>query len=52
MVPTRLPGQAARAGRAGADLASDRAVGRRTWEEFAVGRVSPPGGSRPGRDQS
>jgi hypothetical protein len=29
-----LPGQAARAIRAGANLAPERAVGRQTWEEF------------------
>lgn len=34
LVPVRLPGQGARALRAGANLAPDRAVGRRTWEEF------------------
>ena len=34
IVPVRLPGKAARAFRAGANLAPDRAVGRRTWEEF------------------
>jgi hypothetical protein len=34
MVTIRLPGQAARAIRAGANLAPDRAVGQRTWEEF------------------
>jgi uncharacterized protein YbjT (DUF2867 family) len=34
MVPVRLPGQAARAVRAGANLNPERAVGRRTWEEF------------------
>jgi uncharacterized protein YbjT (DUF2867 family) len=34
LVPVPLPGQAARAIRAGANLAPDRAVGRRTWEEF------------------
>ena len=33
-VPVRFPGGAARAIRAGANLAPDRAVGRRTWEEF------------------
>ena len=42
MVSARLPGQAARAGRPGANLALDRAVGWRTWEEFLVGQVSPP----------
>ena len=34
LVPMRLPGKAARAIRAGANLAPDRAVGRRTWEDF------------------
>jgi uncharacterized protein YbjT (DUF2867 family) len=34
IVPVWLPGRAARAIRAGANLAPDRAVGRRTWEEF------------------
>jgi hypothetical protein len=33
-VSVRLPGRAARALRAGANLAPDRAVGRRTWEAF------------------
>jgi uncharacterized protein YbjT (DUF2867 family) len=32
LLPMRLPGKAARAFRAGANLAPDRAVGRRTWE--------------------
>jgi uncharacterized protein YbjT (DUF2867 family) len=41
MVPVRLPGAAARAVRAGANLAPDRAVGRRTWEEFLAEQVSP-----------
>jgi uncharacterized protein YbjT (DUF2867 family) len=40
LVPVRLPGKAARAFRAGANLAPDRAVGRRTWEEFLAKRVS------------
>jgi uncharacterized protein YbjT (DUF2867 family) len=40
MVPTRLPGRAARAVRDGAILAPDRAVGKRTWEDFLAGRVS------------
>jgi uncharacterized protein YbjT (DUF2867 family) len=39
LVPVRLPGAAARAFRAGANLAPDRAVGRRTWEEFLAGQV-------------
>jgi uncharacterized protein YbjT (DUF2867 family) len=34
IVPIRVPGKAARALRAGANLAPDRAVGRRTWEAF------------------
>jgi uncharacterized protein YbjT (DUF2867 family) len=40
IVPVRLPGKAARAYRAGANLAPDRAVGRRSWEEFLAERVS------------
>jgi uncharacterized protein YbjT (DUF2867 family) len=38
-VPVRLPGKAARAVRAGAILAPDQAVGRRTWEEFLSDRL-------------
>jgi uncharacterized protein YbjT (DUF2867 family) len=34
LVSLRLPGRAARAFRAGANLAPDHAVGRRTWEDF------------------
>jgi uncharacterized protein YbjT (DUF2867 family) len=34
LVPLRLPGKAARAYREGANLAPERAVGRRSWEEF------------------
>ena len=51
IVPIGLPGAAAHAIRAGADLAPDRAVGRRTWEEFLAGDVLTalprwaPGGS-------
>jgi uncharacterized protein YbjT (DUF2867 family) len=40
LVPVRLPGKAARAYRAGANLAPERAVGRRTWEAFLAARVS------------
>ncbi|MDP9134453.1 MAG: NAD(P)H-binding protein [Actinomycetota bacterium] len=40
IVPVRLPGKAARAFRAGANLAPDRAVGHRTWEGFLAERVS------------
>jgi uncharacterized protein YbjT (DUF2867 family) len=41
-----LPGKAARAFRAGANLAPERAVGRRTWEEFLAERVSSSSDSR------
>ena len=40
LLPLPVPGRAARALRAGANLALDRAVGRRTWEEFLADRVS------------
>jgi uncharacterized protein YbjT (DUF2867 family) len=36
VVPVRLPGKAARAFRAGANLAPERAVGHRTWEDFLL----------------
>jgi len=39
LVPVHIPGQAARALRAGANLAPDCAVGRRTWEQFLADRV-------------
>lgn len=39
IAPVRLPGQAARALRAGANLAPDHAVGRRTWEDFLAERM-------------
>ncbi len=39
MAPVRLPGKAARAVRAGANLAPERAVGHRTWEDFLAERV-------------
>lgn len=42
IVPVRIPGAAARAFRAGANLAPDHAVGRRTWEEFLSGTDHPP----------
>jgi uncharacterized protein YbjT (DUF2867 family) len=42
MIPVRLPGKAARAFRAGANLAPDRAVGIRTWEDFLAERVLQP----------
>ena len=40
VLPVPLPGRAARVFRAGANLALDRAVGRRTWEEFLADRVA------------
>jgi uncharacterized protein YbjT (DUF2867 family) len=43
IMPVWLPGRAARALRAGANLAPDRAVGHRTWEEFLAARVRPDG---------
>jgi uncharacterized protein YbjT (DUF2867 family) len=39
IVSMPVPGKAASAIRAGANLAPDRAVGRRTWEEFLADRV-------------
>lgn len=41
IVHTPMPGKAAGAIRAGAILAPDRAVGRRTWEDFLAERVGP-----------
>jgi uncharacterized protein YbjT (DUF2867 family) len=52
IVPVPLPGRAARAYRAGANLAPDRADGRRTWEEFLAERLTRgirSSGSRAGR---
>ena len=40
LVPVRMPGKAARAFRAGANLPLDGAVGRRTWEEFLQARLA------------
>ena len=42
LLPIRLPGKAARAIRAGANLAPGRAVGRRTWEQFLADQVAGP----------
>jgi uncharacterized protein YbjT (DUF2867 family) len=39
-VRVRLPGKAARAYRGGANLAPERAVGERTWEEFLAERLN------------
>ena len=46
IIPVWLPGKAARAVRAGANLAPERVVGRRTWEEFLADRVSASSGSK------
>jgi uncharacterized protein YbjT (DUF2867 family) len=46
IVLLRMPGQAARAFRAGANLAPGRAVGRRTWEEFLAERMSSSSNGR------
>jgi uncharacterized protein YbjT (DUF2867 family) len=40
MVPVWLPGKAARAFRAGANLTPEQVVGHRTWEEFLAERLS------------
>jgi uncharacterized protein YbjT (DUF2867 family) len=40
LLPVRVPGAAARAFRNGANLAPDRAVGRRTWEDFLAARLA------------
>src|ERR671921_520472 len=40
IVPVWLPGKAARVFRAGANLAPEQAVGRRTWEEFLAENLS------------
>jgi hypothetical protein len=42
LFPLRLPGKAARAFRAGANLAPERAVGLRRWEQYLADRLSPP----------
>lgn len=47
-LPLWLPGKAARAFRVGANLAPDRAVGRRTWEDFPTARASSPIDGRSG----
>ncbi len=42
LAPVRIPGQAADAVRAGANLAPEQAVGRRTWEDFLAERALRP----------
>jgi uncharacterized protein YbjT (DUF2867 family) len=41
ILPVPVPGRAARAVRAGANLAPDRAVGRRTWEDYLADELGP-----------
>ncbi|MGH4019040.1 MAG: hypothetical protein ACRDT0_07340 [Pseudonocardiaceae bacterium] len=43
IMPVRLPGTAARAFRAGANLAPEQAVGHRTWEGFLAERLRQGG---------
>jgi uncharacterized protein YbjT (DUF2867 family) len=47
ILPVPLPGKAAAAIRAGAALAPNQAVGRRTWEEFLADRVSSSADAAP-----
>ncbi len=49
IMPVWLPGKAARAVRSGVILAPDRAIGRRTWEEFLTERVGSPGNGASGK---
>ena len=46
IIPVWLPGKAARAVRAGSNLAPERAVGQRTWEEFLADQVRSSSDSR------
>jgi uncharacterized protein YbjT (DUF2867 family) len=46
IMPVRLPGTAYRALRAGGNLAPERAVGRRTWEDFLAERLRQPATTR------
>ncbi len=49
LVPLPLGGAAYRAMRAGANLAPDRAVGQRTWEEFLADHMAGHTASLAGR---
>jgi len=51
MLKIRIPGAAAAAIRNGANLAPDRAVGRRTWEEFLATCVVKPSVARVAADR-
>lgn len=46
LMPVRLPGKAARAIRAGANLAPEQAIGHRTWEAFLSEQVAGAGKDR------
>jgi uncharacterized protein YbjT (DUF2867 family) len=46
LLPIWVPGKAARAIRAGANLAPARAVGKQTWEQFLAERRGTPGGDQ------
>ena len=48
LMPVGLPGAAARALRSGANLAPERAVGRRTWEDFLAERLGSDRSQRAG----
>lgn len=48
LMPMRLPGKAAAAVRAGANLNPDAAVGHRTWEDFLAERVGSPAAATSG----
>lgn len=43
LVPLHIPGHAAQAVRAGANLAPDQAVGQRTWDDFLAERLGRTG---------
>jgi hypothetical protein len=47
IVSVRLPGKAAHAFRAGANLAPEQAVGQRTWEDFLAARAGSYSSRRP-----
>ncbi len=49
ILPVWTPGKAARVFRSGANLAPDRAVGGRTWEEILAARMSSFVDSTPAR---
>ena len=52
LLPLWIPGRAARALRAGANLAPGGAVGRRTWENFVAERLNSQNGVSEGQNRS